>query len=123
VKIKEIANCYAKLICSACPSIRFIGIGAWVWQAITQDAKHSALAESGVHLRELDLEEISNIDPFVMESFAAQSGLPVIGKPRKPISEDDALHMELIIQEAEAARRDGTLAAWFDGQDDSDWDD
>ena len=109
---KDIALRYAQLMHSNCTSLRYVGIGRWVWQIITKYGPDLA-TEPAVEFRELDHDEKSSIELFALEHFASQSGLPGTEREIEALSEEQTEHMERILEEVNEAYNNGTLPRWL----------
>jgi hypothetical protein len=77
----------------------------WAWQIMTPLAGELVRTENAddqVELRELEYEEILDIDLFAMDKFVTQSGLIGPEEYQKEISEEEVMHMEQIMAAVEA---------------------
>ena len=77
VKARDIAFRYAQLMKSKCPSLQFIRIEKWAWQATTKDDQVIGDDYANIELRELDYLERSAIPLFAIAHLSSQSGLPM----------------------------------------------
>lgn len=105
----SIAQCYARLIKSLCPTLQFIKIGDWAWQI--EVGKNSAKGKRGnsVVLRELSRDEVRNIEIFGITTFAEECGLSGIDV-HKPTTDEEWDVLEQLVAEFEERRRQESLS-------------
>ncbi|KAH6673259.1 hypothetical protein B0J14DRAFT_592862 [Halenospora varia] len=105
----SIAQGYARLIKSLCPTLQFIKIGDWAWQI--EVGKNSAKGKRGnsVVLRELSRDEVRNIEIFGITTFAEECGLSGIDV-HKPTTDEEWDVLEQLVAEFEERRRQESLS-------------
>jgi hypothetical protein len=91
--------------------LQYIQISAWTWQITTpHDFSHDETEQNifdQIHLRQLEREEVLDIELFAMDSFTTQSGLTGPEYPEEETTEEEEMRLNRLFERIDQAIAEG----------------